>query len=185
MIEKPIATSSREALALVEKAESLDVPVLVGHHRRYNPIIKRANKVITSGEIGKIRAVHANCWFYKSDEYFDEAAWRKKRGAGPISVNLAHDIDLLRHLCGEIDFVQAQTVKSIRGFENEDVAGALLRFRNGAIGTISVRLYRFAVELGDDFKRKSRISSDFGELLFYRRITWFSVYSRFNVMGSK
>ena len=48
MIEKPIATSSREALALVEKAESLDVPVLVGHHRRYNPIIKRANKVITS-----------------------------------------------------------------------------------------------------------------------------------------
>ena len=52
MIEKPIATSSREALALVEKAESLDVPVLVGHHRRYNPIIKRANKVITSGEIG-------------------------------------------------------------------------------------------------------------------------------------
>ena len=53
-------------------------------------------------------------------------------------MNLAHDIDLLRHLCGEIDFVQAQTVKSIRGFENEDVAGALLRFRNGAIGTISV-----------------------------------------------
>ena len=138
MIEKPIATSSQEALALVEKAESLDVPVLVGHHRRYNPIIQRANKVITSGEIGKVRAVHANCWFYKSDEYFDEAAWRKKRGAGPISVNLAHDIDLFRYFCGEIDFVQAQTAKSIRGFENEDVAGALLRFRNGAIGTISV-----------------------------------------------
>ena len=138
MIEKPIATSSQEALALVEKAESLDVPVLVGHHRRYNPIIQRANKVITSGEIGKVRAVHANCWFYKPDEYFEEAAWRKKRGAGPISVNLAHDIDLLRYFCGEIDFVQAQTAKSIRGFENEDVAGALLRFRNGAIGTISV-----------------------------------------------
>ena len=69
MIEKPIATSSQEALALVEKAESLEVPVLVGHHRRYNPIIQRANKVITSGEIGKVRAVHANCWFYKSDEY--------------------------------------------------------------------------------------------------------------------
>jgi predicted dehydrogenase len=186
MIEKPIATSSQEALELVEKAESLDVPVLVGHHRRYNPIIQRANKVITSGEIGKVRAVHANCWFYKSDEYFDEAAWRKKRGAGPISVNLAHDIDLLRYFCGEIDFVQAQTAKSIRGFENEDVAGALLRFRNGADrNNICLRLYRFAVELGDDFKRKSRISFDFGKLLFHRRITRLSLYSRFNVMGSK
>ena len=48
---------------------------------------------------------------------------------------------------------------------------------------ICLRLYRFAVELGDDFKRKSCISSDFGELLFYRG-SWFSFYSRFNVMGS-
>ena len=138
MIEKPIASSSGEALALVEKSENLGVPVLVGHHRRYNPIIKRASEVILSGRIGKIRAIHANCWFYKSDEYFDVAEWRKKKGAGPISVNLAHDIDLLRYFCGEIAFVQAQAVESIRGFENEDVAGALLRFRNGAIGTISV-----------------------------------------------
>jgi len=138
MIEKPIASSSAEALALVEKSENLGVSVLVGHHRRYNPIIQRASEAILSGKIGKIRAIHANCWFYKSDEYFDVAEWRKKSGAGPISVNLSHDIDLLRYFCGEIDFVQAQAVGSIRGFENEDVAGALLRFRNGVIGTISL-----------------------------------------------
>ena len=138
LIEKPIASYSEEALALVEKSENLGVPVLVGHHRRYNPIIQRASEVISSGTIGKVRAVHANCWFYKSDEYFDVAEWRKKRGGGPISVNLAHDIDILRYFCGEVDFVQAQLVESIRGFENEDVAGALLRFKNGTIGTLSV-----------------------------------------------
>lgn len=138
MIEKPIANSSQEACELVEKAENMGVPVLVGHHRRYNPIIQKAKNIIVSGEIGIVRAVHANCWFYKSDEYFNVAPWRKKAGAGPISVNLAHDIDLLRHFCGEIETVQAQAVDSIRGFQNEDVAGALLKFRDGAIGTISV-----------------------------------------------
>jgi predicted dehydrogenase len=59
-------------------------------------------------------------------------------GAGPVSVNLVHDIDLIRYLCGEVVAVQAIASSSARGFENEDVAGALLEFGTGAIGTISV-----------------------------------------------
>lgn len=62
----------------------------------------------------------------------------KKKGAGPISVNLVHDVDLVRYLCGEVVSVQAQATHSSRGFENEDVAAAVLRFDNGAIGTITV-----------------------------------------------
>ena len=138
MIEKPIATSSEEARALVETSEHFEIPVLVGHHRRHNPIIQKAREIILSGEIGEIRAIHGNCWFYKPDEYFEIAPWRKKKGAGPISVNLVHDIDLIRHLCGQVESVQAQCSPSIRGFENEDMAAALLKFENGAIGTITV-----------------------------------------------
>ena len=138
MIEKPIAGSSDEARLLVEAAERSNTQVLVGHHRRHNPIIQKARDVILSGEIGEIRAIHANCWFYKSDEYFDKAPWRKRKGAGPISVNLVHDIDLIQHLCGQVESVQAQSTPSSRGFENEDVAAALLKFENGAIGTITV-----------------------------------------------
>ena len=39
---------------MVEKAESLDVPVLVGHHRRYNPIIKELTKLLSIRRIGKL-----------------------------------------------------------------------------------------------------------------------------------
>lgn len=138
LIEKPLATSAREARTLVEQAEEKDVPILVGHHRRHNPLIRKAHEVVSEGGIGEVRAVHVNCWFYKPDHYFDEAPWRKKAGAGPISVNLAHDVDLIRHLCGEVQSVQAQSAPSMRGFENEDVAAAVLRFENGAIGTITV-----------------------------------------------
>lgn len=138
LVEKPLATSSREALELVTASEMANVPLLVGHHRRYNPLIRKAHEVIAQGELGDIRAVHMNCWFFKPDYYFDQAPWRKKSGAGPISVNLVHDIDLIRHLCGEIESVQGHAAPSARGFENEDVAAAVLRFKNGAIGTITV-----------------------------------------------
>ncbi|WP_068115665.1 Gfo/Idh/MocA family protein [Tropicimonas marinistellae] len=138
LIEKPLADSADAGDALVRRAAERRIPLLVGHHRRYNPLIQRARAVIESGEIGEVRAVQASCWFYKPDGYFDVAPWRKRRGAGPISVNLVHDIDLMRHLCGEILSVQAQASPSLRGYENEDVAAALFRFEGGAIGTISV-----------------------------------------------
>ena len=80
MIEKPIATSSEDARALVETSEHFEIPVLVGHHRRHNPIIQKAREIILSGEIGEIRAIHANCWFYKPDDYFEIAPWRKRKG---------------------------------------------------------------------------------------------------------
>lgn len=138
LVEKPLATTAADARRLVDAARDADVPVLVGHHRRHNPLVKKARAVIEAGGIGDIRAVHSTCWFYKPDHYFDEAPWRKLKGAGPISVNLVHDVDLIRHLCGEVVSVQAQAAPSSRGFENEDVAAAVLRFENGAIGTITV-----------------------------------------------
>ena len=138
LIEKPLSDEISDAKALVEAAEGANVALLVGHHRRHNPLIRKARTLITEGHVGEIRAVQATCWFYKPDAYFDTAPWRKLKGAGPVSVNLVHDVDLIRHLCGEIVSVQAQAAASTRGFENEDVAAAVLGFENGAIGTITV-----------------------------------------------
>lgn len=138
LIEKPLATSVQEAQVLTDAASKAGVPILVGHHRRHNPLIQKASQMIKAGAIGDVRAVHATCWFYKPDDYFDVAPWRKQKGAGPISVNLVHDIDLMRHFCGEVITVQAQMAPSQRGFENEDLAAAVLRFESSAICTITV-----------------------------------------------
>lgn len=138
LVEKPLAVNARDAKLLVDAAEDADVPLLVGHHRRHNPLIRAAKDVVDTRQIGDVRAVHVNCWFYKPDAYFDIAPWRKKTGAGPISVNLVHDVDLMRYLTGEVVSVHAQSAPSMRGYENEDVAGALLTFDSGAIGTIAV-----------------------------------------------
>ena len=138
LIEKPISNDLNAARKLIADANEANLPLLVGHHRRYNSIIRRAHDLIESGEIGEVRAINAICWFYKPDHYFDSAPWRQKTGAGPVSVNLIHDVDLMRYLCGEVATVQAQFARSRRGFENEDVASAILEFKNGAIATLTV-----------------------------------------------
>lgn len=138
LVEKPLATSVEAASAIVTASARHGVPVLVGHHRRYNPIIQAAHSAIAGGDIGDIRAVSATCWFYKPDAYFEIAPWRKELGAGPISVNLVHDVDLIRYLCGDVVSVSAKAAPSSRGYANEDVAAAVLTLANGAIATISV-----------------------------------------------
>jgi len=138
LIEKPIATKASEAKGFVELAETKGVPVLIGHHRRHNPLIQAAKTAIEDGLLGEIRAVQALCWFYKPDTYFDAAPWRKHPGAGPISVNLVHDVDLLRYLCGDVRSLVADSAPSRRGYENEELATALLTFESGALGSLSV-----------------------------------------------
>lgn len=137
LVEKPIADTVQSATLLVEAAEQAGVPLLVGHHRRHNPLITAAREAIDSGRLGRIVAVHGICWFAKPDSYF-APAWRRAKGAGPVLVNLIHDVDVLRALCGEIEQVQAMQSNALRGHAVEETAAILLRFTSGALGTLTV-----------------------------------------------
>lgn len=137
LIEKPIADTSEGAAKLVEASDRTGVPVLVGHHRRHNPLIAAAKSALEAGRIGRTVAVQAQFWLMKPDDYF-APDWRREPGAGPVFINLIHDIDLLRHLCGEVVRVQAKESNKTRGFDVEDTAVLILEFENGALGTVSV-----------------------------------------------
>lgn len=137
LIEKPIADIAEWAEKLVTEAEAANVPILVGHHRRHNPLITAAKAAIEAGKIGEIISVHAQFWLRKPDEYFD-LEWRRSKGAGPVFINLIHDIDLLRYLCGEIVQVQAMESNKTRGHDVEDSVVIIAKFESGALGTISV-----------------------------------------------
>ncbi|MDN5842068.1 MAG: Gfo/Idh/MocA family oxidoreductase [Alcaligenaceae bacterium] len=136
LVEKPITDTLSSALQLVEAEARTGIPVLVGHHRRHNPILRQARNIVDSGVLGKPVSVTAMATFFKPDAYFD-IAWHREAGAGPILINLIHDIDMLRFLVGDIDSVQAMTSNARRGYPVEDTAGAVLRFCNGAIGAVT------------------------------------------------
>jgi predicted dehydrogenase len=127
LVEKPIADDIAAAKA----------PLLVGHHRRHNPLVAEARDIIRSGALGRVIAAHAFFWIRKPDDYFD-VAWRRRPGAGPLLINLIHDIDLLRHFCGEVEAVQAFQSSAMRGHPVEESAAVALVFASGALGTVSI-----------------------------------------------
>ncbi|MNE03369.1 1,5-anhydro-D-fructose reductase [compost metagenome] len=135
LVEKPVADTLEAAMDLVTAAERADVPVLVGHQRRHSPDIAKAKQMIEEGRLGRLVGVNAMWLADKPEAYFD-AAWRKQAGGGPLLINLIHDIDCLRFICGDITEVIAFTSNSVRGFEVEDSASVSMRFSSGAVGTV-------------------------------------------------
>ncbi len=135
LLEKPITATVDEGRRLVEQVEAARARVLIGHHRAHSPIIAMARQVIGSGQLGRLVAVTGSATFFKPDDYFAAAPWRREAGAGPILLNLIHEVHNLRLLCGEIVAVQAFASNAVRGFAVEDTVAINLRFASGALGS--------------------------------------------------
>lgn len=137
LIEKPIADDFISGEKLIAAAEAKGVPLLAGHHRRHNPVMQKAKEVIESGKLGRVLVVNAMFWLFKPDDYFD-ISWRRERGAGPVFLNLIHDVDNLRYLFGDVAVVQARESNAVRGNAVEETAVILIEFKNGVLGTATV-----------------------------------------------
>lgn len=137
LVEKPIADTLEDGRRICAVSQATGLPVLVGHQRRHNPIMRKARAIVASGVLGRPVSATVMCTWLKPRDYFD-VAWRRQPGGGPILINLIHDIDLMRYLYGEIESVQALASNAVRSFEVEDTAVVALRFRNGALGTVTV-----------------------------------------------
>ena len=136
LIEKPVADTTEAAIRIAELADATNTRVLVGHHRRHNPLVNAAHDVVTSGQIGDLLAVSMMWTLMKPDGYFG-IVWRSVRpDGGPVLINLVHELDILRYTCGEIDQVFAQGRSKARGFEVEDSVSISITFRSGTVATI-------------------------------------------------
>ncbi|MEO8753776.1 MAG: Gfo/Idh/MocA family oxidoreductase, partial [Casimicrobiaceae bacterium] len=135
LLEKPIAPTVAEAESLVRDADARHAKVLIGHHRTHSPIMAKAREVIASGCLGRLVAVTGSAVFLKPDHYFTDGPWRREPGAGPILLNMIHEVHSLRMLCGEIVAVQAFASHAVRGFPVEDTVAINFRFANGALGS--------------------------------------------------
>ncbi len=135
LLEKPIALTVADAVGLVKAADEAKATILIGHHRAHSPIMAKAKQVVDSGVLGRIVGVMGSATFVKPDHYFADAPWRRELGAGPILLNMIHEVHTLRMLCGDIVAVQAFTSHAVRGFPVEDTVSISLRFASGALGT--------------------------------------------------
>lgn len=138
LIEKPLAPTVSEAMDIATASEQSGVAVLVGHHRRHNPLVKRAKAMIDGGDLGRLVTANICYSMMKPDDYFRQV-WRMSEGSGgPLLINAIHEVDLLRHLIGEVDSVAAFSSSTVRHFRVEDTAAVLFRFSNGALAALTV-----------------------------------------------
>lgn len=135
LLEKPIAPTVAEGEKLLRSIEDREARVLIGHQRAHSPIMAKAKEVIDSGALGRLVAVMGSAVFLKPDQYFADGPWRKEPGAGPILLNMIHEVHNLRMLCGEIVAVQAFASRAVRGFPVEDTVAINLQFAGGALGS--------------------------------------------------
>ena len=135
LLEKPIAPTVAEGVALVQRADALGGRLLIGHHRAHSPIMAKARAVIESGQLGRLVTVMGSATFLKPDHYFDDGPWRREPGGGPILINMIHEVHNLRILCGEIVAVQAIASHAVRGFAVEDTVAITLQFASGMLGS--------------------------------------------------
>ncbi len=136
LVEKPIADTLEAARGVVRVCDESGTQVLVGHHRRHSSFIREAHSIVRSGELGRLVGVSMLWALAKPDDYFD-LDWRCQRpGGGPTFINLIHELDSLRFICGELRQVYAATSSAVRQLEVEDSLSISLSFENGTLGSI-------------------------------------------------
>ncbi|OGB59695.1 MAG: oxidoreductase [Burkholderiales bacterium RIFOXYD12_FULL_59_19] len=135
LLEKPMATTVAQGEQLLKVVNATGARVLIGHHRAHSHIMRKAKEVVDSGQLGQLVAVMGSATFLKPDAYFEGAPWRREPGAGPILINMIHEVHNLRMLCGDIVAVQAFASHATRGFAVEDTVAINLRFASGVLGT--------------------------------------------------
>lgn len=136
LVEKPLAESVAAGKAIVAAARAADVNLLVGHHRRHNKLVPEA-RALVQDQLGVLLATNSLLTMRKPDSYYDRD-WRRSSEAGPLLVNVIHEVDLLRAICGEISAVQAMGSNLARGFQFDDTLAIALRYGSGAVGTMVV-----------------------------------------------
>lgn len=136
LIEKPITNTLASAEILTAMSEQEGVPILVGHHRRYHASVKRLKATIDTGDLGTIVAANMMWHLRKPDEYF-QGNWRDGAEGSPVTINLTHDLDLLRYLFGDVGEITGLSSKAQRNAGRIESGGVILRHKSGTLTTLS------------------------------------------------
>jgi len=149
--EKPLANTVREAEQMLAAVTKAGVVHMLCHNYRRVPAVMLAQELIARGDLGEIRHFRGT---YLQDWIVDPKlamTWRfdrRRAGSGALGDIAAHVVDLARFLVGEIEevtgdlttFIKTRPLPGQPGktarVTVDDASTALVRFRNGAMGTI-------------------------------------------------
>ena len=140
IIEKPMAMSMQDADEIIRRSEEKNVKVCACHQNRFNIAVQKTRGALEAERFGRLSHGSVHVRWNRNEAYYTQAPWRGTwaQDGGCLMNQCIHGIDLLRWMMGdEVDEVYGTTRQQFHDYlEAEDVGMAVVKFKNGAIGTI-------------------------------------------------
>lgn len=138
IVEKPVVLRREELNDLVRLTTNEPYHLFVCHQLRYRPIFQELKKQIVNHAFGELHSGIGIMQVNRSLAYFREKQWRGtwQMDGGMLFNQGMHFIDLLCWFMEEVEFAQGTIVNTQQSKETEDIAAAILTFKNGAIANI-------------------------------------------------
>ena len=140
LIEKPLEVTLEKSDEIINAASEKGVKVAVIYPTRFYPASQQIRKALDDNRFGNLVLGSAYVKWSRDEKYYASADWRgtwEFDGGGALMNQAIHSVDILQWYMGPVESVQAITANvRHKNIEVEDTAVAILRFKNGAVGTI-------------------------------------------------
>jgi len=142
MVEKPMAASLKDCDAILAATRKAGVKLGVISQRRFYEPVQRVKNAIEAGKIGRPILGMVVLLGWRDQDYFQSDPWRGKwetEGGGVLVNQSPHQLDLLQWFMGPIDELYGYWGNLNHPYNQvDDTAIAVLRFKNGGLGSIVV-----------------------------------------------
>lgn len=140
IIEKPMAMSMEDAEEIIRRSEEKGIKVSACHQNRFNVAVQELRRALEGGRFGRLSHGSIHVRWNRNENYYTQAPWRGTwaQDGGCLMNQCIHGIDLLRWMMGdEVEEVYGVTRQQFHDYlQCEDVGMAVVKFKNGAVGTI-------------------------------------------------
>jgi UDP-N-acetyl-2-amino-2-deoxyglucuronate dehydrogenase len=138
VVEKPIDVTLDAADRLIAAARDGGVLVTVISQHRFDTGLDELRRLLDSGALGSLLLGEASTKWYRTQGYYDSAAWRGTwaMDGGSLMNQGVHYLDLLLWAMGPAAEVSAIYATQAHQVEVEDTTLALVTFASGAVGTV-------------------------------------------------
>jgi predicted dehydrogenase len=141
LCEKPLEVTLGRVDRIIAAAEQAGVILACVFQARTVGAVRRLRQALDEGRFGRLVMANVQVPWFRTQEYYDGSPWRGTwalDGGGALMNQSIHIVDLLLHFLGDPESAMAYTdTLAHANIEVEDTAVAAIRFRNGALGTIT------------------------------------------------
>lgn len=147
--EKPMATRYEDGLNMVKACDAAGVRLLVVKQNRRNTTLQLLKRAVSEQRFGKIHMVHLNVFWTRPQAYYDQGnGWRGtwEMDGGAFMNQASHYVDLLDWIIGPVEKIHAM-MSTTRDIEAEDTGVLNIKWRHGALGSMSVTMLTYPQNL--------------------------------------